>query len=154
DKVGNTGEVKSDVVSMDPAAMNKFEKTYGNTKVVQVVSKQLYEKVRENLLPYHWNLFLFWWKLMAIFVFAYFVLTLVEILQENDTLPTVNILTTFCVGAFPHLMNMLVAKHSEEQENAWKEELKVRVKRLVYKLSADDNITSVLLVQGQNNGSQ
>ena len=156
DRVGNAGEVESYVVCIGPA-VNELEENNDKIKVVPVVSKQLYENVRENLLPYHWNLFIFWWKLVAIFVFAFSVLTLVEILQENDTLPTIKILTTFCVGAFPHLMNMLVAKNSEEHDNAWKEELRVRVKRLVYKVTAKKKKSKLLITCvrcRQNHGSQ
>jgi hypothetical protein len=107
-------------------------------ELVCVVSKELYDKIREHLLPYHGNLFRFVLNILCISVFSYLTLTLVRILQASDISPTVQSLTTFSVCAFPYIMNTVAANKSDEQKNAWKEQLKHRVKPLVDKFTANN----------------
>ena len=104
-----------------------------------VVSKELYDDVRERLLPYHGVLFCFVLKVFGVSLFAYVTLTLVRILQANDVSPTVQLLTTFSVSAFPYIMNTVAAKKGEEQNNNCKEQLKYRVEPLVDELTADNS---------------
>ena len=110
----------------------------GHSKIVCVVSKEVYDKVRERLLPYHGSLSCFALKIFCISLFSYIMLTLVRILQANDVSPTVQVLTTFGVSAFPYIMNMVAAKKGEEQNDAWKEQIKRRVKPLVHGLTANN----------------
>ena len=112
--------------------------TCENTEIVCVVSKELYDDVRERLLPYHGVLFCYVMKAFGVSLFAYITLTLVRILQANDVSPTVQLLTTFSVSAFPYIMNTVAAKKGEEQNDNWKEQLKRRVKLLVDELTADN----------------
>jgi hypothetical protein len=107
-------------------------------ELVSVVSEELYDKIREHLLPYHGNLFRFVLKIMCVSVFSYLTLTLVRILQPSDISPTVQALTTFSVFAFPYIMNTVAAKKSEEQKDAWKEQLKHCVELLVDKFTANN----------------
>jgi hypothetical protein len=102
-----------------------------------VVSKEIYDDVRERVLPYHGNLFCFVVKVLGISVFAYIILTIVRVLQANDVSPTVQLLTTFSVSVFPYVMNTVAAKKGEEQKDAWIEQLKHRVKPLVDELTID-----------------
>jgi hypothetical protein len=111
--------------------------TCENNKIVSVVSRKLYNDVRERLLPYHSNLFRFAMNVMSISVFAYIILTLVRVLQANDVSPTVQLLTTFSVSVFPYVMNTVASKKGDEQRDAWKEQLKHRVKPLVDELTTD-----------------
>ena len=107
-----------------------------NCAFLCVVSKELYDNVRERLLPYHVTLFFFALKVVLIFLFSYLTLTLVRVLQASDVSPTVQLLTTVSVSAFPYIMNIVGAKKGEDQKDAWKEQLKQRVKPLVDKLTA------------------
>ena len=110
------------------------------SKIVCVVSKEVYDKVRERLLPYHGHgsLSCFALKVFCISSFSYIMLTLVRILQANDVSPTVQVLTTFGVSAFPCIMNMVAAKKGEGQNDAWKEQITRRVKPLVHGLTANN----------------
>jgi hypothetical protein len=100
-----------------------------------VLSKGLYNEIRERFLPYQDNLFYFALKLFFVIVFSYITLTLVNILQASDVSPAVQLLTTLSVGALPHLMNIVVAQKGEEEKNAWKKNLRTRVKPEVIKLA-------------------
>ena len=88
-------------------------------------------------MPYHENLLRFAMNVFGISLFAYITLTLVRVLQVNNVSPTVQLLTTFSVSAFPYIMNTIAAKKGDEQKSAWKEQLKHRVKALVNKLTVD-----------------
>jgi hypothetical protein len=108
------------------------------TEIVCVVSEELYDNIRERLLPYHGNLLHFVSNIIGISIFAYITFTLVRILQASDVSPTVQLLTTFGVSTFPYIMNTIDAKKSEEQKDTWKEQLKHRVKPLVDKFTANN----------------
>ncbi len=112
-------------------------RTYTETEIVCVVSKDLYDNIRERLLPYHGNLFWFVINVLGISIFAYIILTLVRVLQATDVSSTVQLLTTFSVSAFPYIMNTVAGKKGEEQMDAWKEQLKHSVKPLLNTLTAD-----------------
>ena len=108
------------------------------TETVCVVSEELYERVRKHLLPYHGILFRFALNILGIFVFAVISLTLVKVLQASDVSPTIQLFTTFSVGAFPYLMNIVAGKKGEKQKNAWKKQLKYCAKPLVEKIAGDN----------------
>ena len=109
-----------------------------HTEIVLVVSEELYDNIRERLLPYHWNLFWYVLNIFGISIFAYISLALVRVLQANDVSSTVQLLTTFSVGAFPYIMNIAAAKKGEKQKDTWEKQLKHRVKPLV-DTNAGDN---------------
>ena len=107
------------------------------TETVCVVSEELYDSIRKRLLPYHGNLFRFALNILGIFVFAVISLTLVKVLQASDVSPTIQLFTTFSVGAFPYIMNVVAAKKGEKQKNAWEKQLKHCVEPLVKKIAGD-----------------
>ena len=76
--------------------------------------------------------------MVCVAAFAYFVLTLVEILQASDISPTVQMITTFSVSALPYIMNTFAGKNGDEEKSAWKENLQAEVKYLVKKRIADN----------------
>ena len=108
-------------------------------KIECVVSRELYDEIRELLLPYHWHLSVFAFRVACVAVFAYFVLALVEILQASDISPAVQMLTTFSMGALPYVMNTFACKNGDEEKSAWKENLHADVKCLVNKRIAGNS---------------
>jgi hypothetical protein len=103
-----------------------------NEKLLSVVSTELYENIREKLLPYHTNLFWISLKMLWSFVFSYGIYELVNMLHTFNTTAAVQVVTTASVGVLPYIFNMVSWKNSaEERKEAWKEEMKLNVKRSV-----------------------
>ena len=69
------------------------------------------------------------------FVFSYGIYELVNMLHTFNTTAAVQVVTTASVGVLPYIFNMVSWKNSaEERKEAWKEEMKLNVKRRVGKL--------------------
>ena len=117
-----------------------------NTKLVPVVSRKLYDKIRERLLPYDTTFFYY------IVTVAFLIIPLstivykqLETFQEIDVTPTINILITLMIGALPYGYNLIIhARNGEEWKTAWKEEIKMNVKCMV--LNNPDLAKTVLIV--------
>ncbi len=121
-------------------------------KVLPVVSKELYDKIREKLLPYHTNLFYFALKIFWAFAFAFGILKLIEMLNEFNVTGVVQVLTTASLGVMPHIFNMVGLKASEEKKKAREEKLKLNVKYMVEDLlRADPELARTVLIIQQNN---
>ena len=104
-------------------------------EIVCVVSKELYEKIRERLLPYKNYLFYFALKLFFMVGFCYIALSLVKIFQANGVCLYVQILTSLSLSAIPRLLNIVVSRKGDEEKAAWKKQLRVRVKQQVKRLT-------------------
>ena len=117
-------------------------------EIVCVLSKKLYNKIRERLLPYDENLFYFALKLFFVVGFSYVALSLVKIFQASDVSLAVQMLSSFSVGALPHLMSIVASKKGEEEKYVWKKELRARVKQKVRKLTANNpEFRQILLIK-------
>ena len=110
-----------------------------NEKVLPVVSKELYDKIREKLLPYDKNLFNLGLKFLCVFAFAFAIFQLIKMLREFEVTGFVQVLTTASLGVMPHIFNMAALKTSEQMKEAWKEKLKLNVKYMVEDLVRDDS---------------
>ena len=121
-------------------------------KVLPVVSKELYNKVRGKLLPYHTNLFYFTLKMFWAFAFSFGIFKLIEMLNEFNVTGVVQVITTASLGVMPHIFNMVGLKTSEERKKAREENLKLNVKYLVeYLLRAHPELARTVLIIQQNN---
>ena len=109
-----------------------------NDKVLPVVSKELYDKIREKLLPYDENLFYLAAKLFCAFAFSYIIFQLIIMLREFEVTGFIQVLITASVGVMPHILNMATMKTSEQMKQAWKEKMKLNVKYMVDELVHDD----------------
>ena len=107
-------------------------------KVLPVVSKELYDKIREELLPYDTNLFYLGLKLFWCFVFSFGIFKLINMLNELNVTGVVQVVTTASLGIMPHIFNMVASKISEERKKASEEELKLNVKFMVEDLIRED----------------
>ena len=105
-----------------------------NEKVLPVVSKQLYDKIREKLLPYDENLFYLAIKLLCAFAFSFAIFQHIIMLREFEVTGFVQVLTTASLGVMPHIFNMAGLKTSEQMKEAWKEKMKLNVKYMVEEL--------------------
>ena len=106
--------------------------------IVPVVSKQLYRKVRERLLPYHIQLSYYIPEFLVILFFFGFFVYVIMVLQKYHATGVVKVLTTMSVSVLPYIFNSVVLQSSEEEKRAWNERLKINVKRVVDELIAED----------------
>ena len=106
-----------------------------NEEVLPVVSKELYDKLREVMLPYDTNLFHFGLKMVWSIAFSYAIFTLINMLNESNVAGLVQVVTTASLGVVPHILNMVGLKPNEERKKAWNEKLKLNVKYMVEELS-------------------
>ena len=124
-------------------------------KVLPVVSKVLYDKIREELLPYHTNLFYFGLKIFLALVFCYSIFKLINLLHEFNVSGAVQVVTTASLGVIPHIFNMVALKTNEEKKKAFKEKLKLNVKYMVEDLVREDPelARTVLILQEKDNAA-
>jgi hypothetical protein len=127
-------------------------------KVLPVVSKELYDNIREELLPYDTNLFYFVLKIFWSFVFSFGILQLINMLNEFNVTGVVQVVTTASLGIMPQIFNMVGLKTSEERKKAWEEKMelnvKLNVKYMVKKLVGENSerVPTVLII-GKNDGT-
>jgi hypothetical protein len=121
-------------------------------KVLPVVSKVLYDKIREELLPYDTNLFYFGLKIFWSFVFSFGILQLINMLNEFNVTGVVQVVTTASLGIMPHIFNMVGLKTSEERKKASEEKLKLNVKYMVEDLIREDpELARTALIKEEDN---
>ena len=112
--------------------MTKFKYNRNNEPMI---SRQFYDRIREKILPYNLILFNFFIKVFFVCLFAYFLFTIVRILNTANISGTVKVITTMSVSVVPHIFNVVAAKNNEEEEKAEKEVQKIKVKKLVSELT-------------------
>ena len=105
-----------------------------NEEVLPVVSKDLYDEIRKELLPYNTNLFYFGLKMFCLALFSFGISKLIAMLTVLHITNLIPIVTTAILGIMPHLFNMEALKMSEERKKAREEKLKLIVKRRVDEL--------------------
>ncbi len=121
-----------------------------NEVALPVVSKEVYEIIREKFLPYHTNISYFVLKLLWSFAFSFGIFVLVNMLHAFHITAAVQVITTASVSIMPHVLNMVALKTSEEKEEAWKEKLKLNIKYIMEKLTSAENpepATTVLIIR-------
>ena len=89
-----------------------------NEEVLPVVSKELYDKIREELLPYDTNLFYFGLKMFWSIAFSLGIFALINMLSEFNVTGVIQVVTTASLGVMPHILNMVGLKTSEERKKA------------------------------------
>ncbi len=121
-------------------------------KVLPVVCKGLYDKIRGKLLPYDRNLLYFALKTFWAFAFAFGILKLIDMLHEFNVTGLVQVITTASLGVMPHIFNMIALKTSEEKKKATEEKLKINVKYMVEDLlRKNPELARTVLIIQQNN---
>ena len=107
-------------------------------KVLLVVSSKLYDKIREEFLPYDTNLFYFGLKIFWAIAFSLGILAIINMLNELNVTGLVQVVTTASLGVMPHIFNMVGSKTSEAKTKAHNENLKSNVKYMVEELIRED----------------
>ena len=107
-------------------------------KVLPVVSKKLYDKIREELLPYDTNLFYFGLKMVWSIAFSLGIFALINMLNKFNVTGLVQVVTTASVGIMPHILNMVALKTSEARTKAKNENFKLNIKNMVEELIGQD----------------
>ena len=133
DDDGNDGDGNDD--NNDSNRLGIIPKWKYNRNNQLIISKQFYDSIREKILPYNLTLFHFFIKVLFVFLFAYFMFTVINILQTTDFSGTVKVVSTMSVSAVPYIFNVMAAKISEEEEKAQNEVQKIKVKKLVSELT-------------------
>ena len=123
-----------------------------NEEVLLVVSKELYDKIREKLLPYDTNLFYCGLKMIWSIAFSLSIFALINMLNEFNVTGLVQIVTTASVGVMPYIFNIVASKTSEAKTKAWNEQLKMNVKYMVEGLTREDpELARTVLIMEQDN---
>ena len=118
-----------------------------NEEVLPVVSKELYDKIREKLLPYDMNLFYFGLKMVWSIAFSFGIFELINTLNRYSASGLVQVVTTASLGVMPYIFNMVGSKTSEAKTKAWNEKLKQNVKYMVEDLTREDpGLAQTLLI--------
>ena len=107
-----------------------------NEEVLLVVSRELYDKIREKLLPYDTNLFYCGLKMIWSIAFSLIIFALINMLNEFNV--TGLVVTTASLGVMPYIFNMVLSKTSEAKTKAWNDQLKMNVKYMVERLTRED----------------
>ena len=120
-------------------------------KVLLVVSRKLYDKIREEFFPYHTNLFYFVLKMFWAITFSLGILALINMLNESNITGLVQVVTTASLGVMPHIFNMVGSKTSEAKTKAYNENLKLNVKYMVEELIREDpELARTVLIMEQD----
>ena len=120
-------------------------------KVLLVVSRKLYDKIREEFLPYDTNLFYFVLKMFWAIAFSLGILALINMFNESNITGLVQVVTTASLGVMPHIFNMVGSKTSEAKTKAYNENLKLNVKYMVEELIREDpELARTVLIMEQD----
>ena len=120
-------------------------------KVLPVVPRKLYDKIREEFLPYDTNLFYFVLKMFWAIAFSLGILALINMLNEFNVTGLVQVVTTASLGVMPHIFNMVGSKASEAKTKAYNENLKLNVKYMVEELIREDpELARTVLIMEQD----
>ena len=120
-------------------------------KVLLVVSSKLYDKIREEFLPYDTNLFYFVLKMFWAIAFSLGILALINMLNEFNVTGLVQVVTTASLGVMPHIFNMVGSKTSEAKTKVHNENLKLNVRYMVEELIREDpELARTVLIMEQD----
>ncbi|CAB4027281.1 Hypothetical predicted protein [Paramuricea clavata] len=139
---GNTSNLQGD----DNDEGNTSNLPGQNETALPVVSKEVYEIIREKFLPYHTNIFYFILKVLWVVAFSCGIFELVNMLHAFHIAAAVQVVTTAGVGIMPHVFNMVALKISKEKDKAWNEKLKLNVKYIL-KGRIEERAKTVLIIQ-------
>ena len=117
-----------------------------------VVSKDVYEQIRDQFLPYHTSIFHFSFRVLWSIVFSYSIFEILKVLYAFQISAVVQVITTASLGVIPHLFNTIDLKIGDEVDKAWEEKLKQNVKEMVEKLVAMDNARAKTVLMVKEDG--
>ena len=120
-------------------------------KVLLVVSSKLYDKIREEFLPYDTNLFYFGLKMFWAIAFSSGILALINMMNEFNVTGLVQVVTTASLGVIPHIFNMVGSKTGEAKTKAYNQNLELNVKYMVEELIRENpELARTVLIMEQD----
>ncbi|XP_028418424.1 uncharacterized protein LOC114543773 [Dendronephthya gigantea] len=113
---------------------NSNQRLQQNERLLPVVSKELYENIREKLLPYDTNLTWLGLKIGLLLGYLYFILMVLDMLHEHNFTIPAQMWTMISVSIIPFIFNTLALKVSGgEGKEPWIRVLELNVKEMVPK---------------------
>ena len=117
--------------SMPMTSLNLQENEENTENTVNVkegkISKALYDKIRESMLPYNVVLFSFFVRMFFVANFCLIIFVMMLLAQESNIAAPAQIMSTIIVSTFPLIFDAIWADNSFEQKN-------VNAKRLEHDL--------------------
>ena len=110
-------------------ACGEIQITPNGGRMEQVVSKELYDKIRKELLPYDKNLFYFWLDILPAFLFAFFFL-MMDVPSLFDEPGFVKAFNAFCGSLLSVLLKCIFKLCIQAQRNYPSRSVKEMVKVL------------------------
>jgi hypothetical protein len=103
-----------------------------------VISKPLYNLVREKFLPYDRILFQYFQGVFFIVLFAYVLYILMSLAQASGISGPVQVISTISTASIPFIFDSVWKKNSDEQKEADSIALKSKLKRILLVRGSND----------------
>ena len=107
------------------------------------VSKALYDKIREYMLPYNEVLFYFSMRMFLVANFSLTVFVMMTLAQKSNIDVPVQIMSTIAASTFPLIFETIWADHSFEQKNVNHKKLKQDLSSIMKMTTKTDDIVNV-----------
>jgi hypothetical protein len=104
-----------------------------------IIPKQLYNKVREEFLPYDRVLFYYFMGIFFVTVFAYFLYTMMSLSDRSGITSSVKIIGSMAATTLPIIFDFVWTKNSDEKKAAKTIALKSKLKRVLTIHSSNDH---------------
>ena len=115
-----------------------------DVKLQYVLAREIYDSIRQKLLPYNKNLIWVFLRLLWLIVLSYGVLELVRMLRIFKTTVAVKVVVTASLSILPQIFNTIGWNAGgEDRKEAWKKELKQNVKRFVKAIPYSQIVLSI-----------
>ena len=114
--VGNNNGNDGDDDNHHSNRLKSMPKWKYNCNNQPMISRQFYDRIREKILPYNLILYTFFIKVFFVCLFAYFLFTIVRILNTADISGTVKVITTMSMSVVPYLFNVVAAKATRRRK--------------------------------------
>jgi hypothetical protein len=107
------------------------------------ISKDLYDKIREKVMPYYEVLFYFFARMFFVANFCLIVFVMLLLAQKSNIAVPVQIMSTMAASTFPLIFDAIWAEHSSEQIQVNAKELHIKLKNIMKMKMKTDNIVTV-----------
>jgi hypothetical protein len=108
-----------------------------------IISKKIYNSVREEMLPYDRILFQYFQGVFFIVLFAYVLYILMSLAQASGISGPVQVISTISAASIPFIFDSVWKKNSDEQKEADSIALKSKLKRILLVLRWNDMRTEI-----------
>ena len=139
----------------NPDAHHGNETAQEHIKLHSVVPKEIYESIREKLLPYGNSFVWIVLKLLWLLVLSLGVLEVVHMLHTFNTSAAVKVVATASLGILPYIFNTISWNAGgADKKEAWKKELKENVKNLLKTIPNDQIVLCLVTIEFCNSYSE